>query len=901
MLFPYQRLALDAFAGAPGSRALRNLLVFHSMGSGKTPVVHAVLNLVVGVALGAVPKAPASSLTCRVALLWQSTKDAERQRAFLRRNHSGIFAGVDGASPDVHPAIFFGSIDNKSDVDALKDQLQLPTEGWLARLRATQKAADAGSKELAALQMKARDSSRAEHKQQHELSRLDGGSAWDDPVAGPSERQVQAKLGAIKRDKLELAKKLEAAQKVHAVRLAERKARRASWQCTPRNRLLFVVDECHKLFAEGNRAYGLIRCCVTCDHATVLLMSGTPVTSAEPVREFVRLCMLLGGRRWTLAALRLAGTDDKAAARGGAGPTKGLYDAVAATCTYAALAAVLRTGVPADDITNARYAEMLRASSATLDAVDLALKAAEEHIVGFLAKNAQRAAPLVALDHEGARLLHISYYGRVNGNVAMHELERPDFTQYDFASVLTRLRASKLAAVPGATQISGGEGDPNFELIDGAYYSRTIDPAAYTVDAQGRAHRRDAPLRPGALRHAGPWHSTREFAPTFMPNRVVRCLHVCVPSYVANTYRDGGKLVPSDKAPAERGGLVHDHVVAWMLEHMATTPEWRGATNEARVFQLKGKHWPWYHFVWALAVAYAIACACTFDAPKQTNLVVYVDRDTYGLSSQQMELLIHAVFDGSLRHPFQQAAGHAGAPYAGPATRSDGTLSYQIGWATTIDVGARPMGAWFAPSAPALAQEAEDAPYTPMLAAAAAFGKPLAPADLVREFGDLFALDVASAFNAVQGRTTLWDEELQLDVAQTKGSRSHLALHVLFKDLFVDEAGGKSLNTEGDDLGPFGAVLVLEVPDEMTAQKMEQLFDRVNRVVPGQKKENKRLKFVACVTRPSVFLDADAPLQRMGSTPRDRTVAALIAELVRHAADCDKHRAPSERAFRCAA
>ena len=29
--------------------------------------------------------------------------------------------------------------------------------------------------------------------------------------------------------------------------------------------------------------------------------------------------------------------------------------------------------------------------------------------------------------------------------------------------------------------------------------------------------------------------------------------------------------------------------------------------------------------------------------------------------------------------------------------------------------------------------------------------------------------------------------------------------------------------------------------------------------------------------------------------------AALVAELVRHAADCDMHRAPSGRAFRCAA
>jgi len=294
--------------------------------------------------------------------------------------------------------------------------------------------------------------------------------------------------------------------------------------------------------------------------------------------------------------------------------------------------------------------------------------------------------------------------------------------------------------------------------------------------------------------------------------------------------------------------------------------------------------------VCALAVVYVTACACVFesDAEHRTNLVVYIDRSTYNLSRAQLELLIYAVFDGSMGHKLHEATQHPGVPYAGADTKRDGRLTYQIGWETTVAAGARTLSQWIS----AFGRK-EPAPKPSV--------EPDAVKRAVESFGQLFALDMQAALKAATNRTTMWEEELRSDVGDQRASKSYMSLHVLFRDMFVTEANGESLSTEGDDLGMFGGLFILNVPVQMTSQRMEQLFDRINRVNTAKKTKTK--KFIMCTTRPDV-LDpgTQTPLRMIGRTAKDRLVKALNETLVRYAGDCGKTRTDAESAaFLCAA
>ena len=101
----------------------------------------------------------------------------------------------------------------------------------------------------------------------------------------PSEKahvvqELQAEIAALKAASTS-SKVSETSRSLHAALRV--------WPCNTDNPVLFIVDECHKLFTDTNAAYPLLRTCVTCGHAKVALLSGTPVTSAEPLKEFVRL------------------------------------------------------------------------------------------------------------------------------------------------------------------------------------------------------------------------------------------------------------------------------------------------------------------------------------------------------------------------------------------------------------------------------------------------------------------------------------------------------------------------------------------------------------------------------------------------------------------------------------
>jgi hypothetical protein len=898
VLLPHQRLALetvgDFLGGHAGSKPLRSALIFHSMGSGKSAIVHAIVSLVRGAASGLEGGAEPKLLSCRIALLWQSMPDAERQMSFLRANQFGVFGGT--VAPNVAiPGIITASIDKSADHDALKNQIGLPTRGWLRTMETAKEAEKAAKESLASDEVKVRELSKYMSQLGLDLAQARNTNVTiysQKPVH--SETHLQAELKEATRKHAELLKAV--AEKAKGVVAATGAAQQASvvTACTEATKTLVVVDECHKLFADGNLAYPLLLACAACGHAAVVLMSGTPVTSSSPLRELTRLLMLLGGREWIMEAARQVGDD-------------ALRASVAATCQYATLQAVLNSNAGTDKagVYDARIAQ----AEATLGRVNAVLKQVEEKVVETLGRAASKKAAISALIE--LTPVRISYYGLLNGNRENHDKYRDRFDTYDHSAVLKKLRDTHVAAVSGATQrheVAKYKLDDNFEFFpDGQMYSRTVDPTAYRVDYKtgGVAWVKSA-VGPGPPRWNPnrAWHSCREYIPSFVKNRVVRVLHVTVPSYFERwdwkKLPNGETALDEQKRPIKQelgmrapgpliDGVPVAYVTEWLTRNLATTPAWSAPEGGARdMFQVLGKQWKYYQFVWALGVAFAAACAARHEVPEAQRgpVVLYLDRKSYDLTRAQMELLVHAVFDSKVSaHNLHAACKYRGVPYRGPRTPTEGVLSYQIGWPSEIDASARPLSAWFDGAAGV---------------AAAAFGDDVTASAraeaLLSSFGEMFALPLAEVYAAVQRETTLFDEQLKLDLTSPDASRSRELMHVLVKDAFVDEPNGTSFNPEGDDLGFCRVLIFLGMYEFMTAQQMEQLFDRVNRV---NVKKNGRAKMIMHITA-HAQLAKDSTLGMLGTTELDVVVDHILSELAAHAVDCEDNRTPAEAAaFKC--
>jgi hypothetical protein len=900
----------DFLAGVPGSKPLQSMLAFHSMGSGKSPLIHAIVNLIVGAGTGLEGGAPPSSLACRVALLWQSVSDAERQMAFLRANQYGVLGGTVAAGHEI-PGIITASIDNSADHDALKNQLGLPTRSWFLRLAGAKSVQASAEKSLDALRMGLRDKQREIAQMSLDMSKLHGGGGNSIYATAPrfTETQLAAAMKEARRVETSTARQVADATRGLRDKTAATAAAGATHTCTEANRTLVIVDECHKLFADGNLAFAILLSCVACKHATVVLMSGTPITSVAPMRELTRLCMLLGGREWILAAVDATIAEPARAA---------LKHRVATTCTYETMSAVLNRGGGAGT-----FEERVAAADATLGQIGEVLRQVEDGVTGTLSRAQDRRQAISAL--LGLSPLRISYYGRLNGNKVDHERYRDKFDVYDYSVILRKLRDTHVAAVSGATQTEAAVAarvDKNFEVFpDGSMYTNTVDPTAYSVGADGKVTWLRKAVLPGppTFQPHRPWHSTREYVPGFVANRTLRVLHVSVPSYFerrdwrptlagANneTKSSFGRAMSLERigndlpSPAMDGVLV-SYVTEWVERNLTTTPEWRQAKGALQSFQLLGKQWPWYQFMWCLGVVFAAAAASRHESPVDDRgpVVVYLDRKSYDLTQAQMELLIHAVFDsGAHQHPLHGNCGYRGQPFQGPSTTATGVLAYQVGWPSAIDFGARPMSAWFGPvpgsAAAAAAAAAATATSIPH-AAPAAFGRAQGAGKLelesvIRSMGEMFPLMLDRVANSIQQKTTLFDDELRLDIASTTAMRSKELMHVMFKDMWVTEANGTSLNTEGDDLGNFRGIFIVGMPSEMSAQRMEQLYDRINRV---NVTASGRRKFIVHITGHKQMAP-DSTLGMLGKTELDDVVSHITAELARNAIDCDTNRLAAE-------
>lgn len=899
------RVVGDFLAGVPGGKPLQSMLAFHSMGSGKSPLIHAIVNLIVGAGTGLEGGATPTSLACRVALLWQSVSDAERQMAFLRANQYGVLGGTVAAGHEI-PGIITASIDNSADHDALKNQLGLPTRSWFVRLAGAKSVQASAEKSLEALRMGLRDKQREIAQMRLDKSRLDnGGTSIYATAPRFTETQLAAAMKEAVRVETNTARQIADATRGLRDKTAATAAAGATHTCTEANRTLVIVDECHKLFADGNLAFAILLSCVACKHATVVLMSGTPITSVAPMRELTRLCMLLGGKEWILAAVDATIAEPARST---------LRHRVATTCTYETMSAVLNRGGGGGGSAGT-FEERVAAADATLGQIGEVLRQVEDGVTGTLSRAHDRRQAISAL--LGLSPLRISYYGRLNGNKVDHERYRDKFDVYDYSVILRKLRDTHVAAVSGATQTEAAVAarvDRNFEVFpDGSMYTNTVDPTAYSVGADGKVTWLRKTVLPGppTFQQHRPWHSTREYVPGFVANRTLRVLHVSVPSYFErrdwrptlggannepkSSFGRGMSLerIGNDLPSPAMDGVLVSYVTEWVERNLTTTPEWRQAKGALQSFQLLGKQWPWYQFMWCLGVVFAAAAASRHESAVDDRgpVVVYLDRKSYDLTQAQMELLIHAVFDsGAHQHPLHGNCGYRGQPFQGPSTTATGVLAYQVGWPSAIDFGARPMSAWFGP-APGSAVAAAGVSH----AAPAAFGRAQGAGKLelesvIRSMGEMFPVMLDRVANGIQQKTTLFDDELRLDIASTTAMRSKELMHVMFKDMWATEANGTSLNTEGDDLGNFRGLFIVGMPSEMSAQRMEQLYDRINRV---NVTASGRRKFIVHITGHKQMAP-DSTLGMLGKTELDDVVSHITAELARNAIDCDTNRLDAE-------
>jgi hypothetical protein len=518
--------------------------------------------------------------------------------------------------------------------------------------------------------------------------------------------------------------------------------------------------------------------------------------------------------------------------------------------------------------------------------------------IGRAADRKKAITAAIELTKERAPLL-VSYYGRLNGNAEDHERYRDTFDQYDYSAILRKLRDTHVAAVNYTTQIDEEHEDDNFETFpDGSRFTRTVDPAHYEVAADGGVKWRGLPVLRGPPTYttAKLWHSCREYVPAFVANRTVRILHVSVPSYWVRTVerrerdpatqewttvKEPVKLFkPSPTIKNESPEIPALYAVEWISRNLSTAPGWEATKDKSMWFEGLGKQWGAYKFVWCLGVAFAAACASRHEGPESSRgpVAIYIDRKSYGLSAAQMELLVHAVFSWQTgTHPLHSECARRGWPYQGSETPHEGVLSYQIGWKSLVDLNARPLSAWYA--APA------------GTAAPAAFGATsTALDDLVASFGPGVPLALHLVATGIQGKTTLFDDEIRLDIASST-PRGRELMHVYVKDLWVTEAKGESVNPEGESLDDFVALYFIGMAP-MGAQKMEQLYDRINRV--NVEKTSKRKKHIVHITSPGELFP-NSTLGLLGTTPLDQVVAHITKELARHAVDCDTYRTQAER------
>ena len=851
---------------------IRSALVFHAMGSGKTIIVHALLNYLAGVASRA-----GKSLACTVVLVWQNEDARLRNEDFIRKNKFDVFAAVKPEDKArIHRNLKFCSIGGtgREDVlDALQimssrsarvliDQLKKKNKAGTSHAEAGTKLSDARHT-LAGFRTESRNSREGSGRNPSRIAK------------DIEEAELNVKTLAEKHKREGEA----SATRVHIAHAA----------CAPANRALFVVDEVHELLREDNaEMYYALLTAVFHGHARVVLMSGTPVSCESPITDVARLLLLVGGLpffQWILAGSKSKQAPDMRVSVG-----RMTYAAMYELTTPAYNKTARYRGVmtnPSQETIRAIQAD----AAVKLDQMKASLRDVEAMMVGILTvhTDAQRLGAVLdrMCEHDS---IAVSYYGRMNGNLAEYGANREDFASYDYSDVARAAKAALKQPVveAGVLRMLAEEGglQPVLDgLPDGTRIVRVGDEHAYE----------GTPVR--------------VVAPKFTQSNA-RHLVVTVPPYTAHPAR-AAKMAAHELI----GDVCAAEVAAWLTDNMQMSQAWADASassREAEVVRNYGR----YALAWALCVARVVAYAATrstIDQQKASAVVLMVDRHSYGklnkggkgvaMSREEMELIVHLVLGDNNHAVFRKAGLRetqerryrlAFDSTLGSIAEADADDDDETEFGTSVDGG---------PSGPPrlrprrLARRREprepDARREPREPdARRARREPSEPsAARIAEAADepvahIEGFDMDKARAHARGRFGKASDE------ETSTPRG---IEMLVQDMWTEAGGAITLAVEGYDYPAYDGLIVLGLPLDIAATKARQLISRIDRVSVAASRGKKRRRFVAFIREPSM-----QAVESIGGTDSDLRVDAIERALVRAALDCANNvKAAEASSFEC--
>ena len=938
-LLPSQRFAMRIITGMVHSKqligrwSLRSALVFHAMGSGKTLIVHALLNYLAGLAQ------LNKSAACRVVLMWQNEDAKVRHERFIRSNKFNVFAAP-VRSPEteaIHEDLMFTTLDAR---DAVLSAMQIMSSAKRdevdARIRDKNTArASLVQTKSEIIDLHAKIARATSNKQ----------SAMD---ARGSDTKMPS---AYDRELLSLRQELIALQKEQkegqgrsgaSLRIPEAK-------CSSANRALFVVDEVHDLIGEPNvETYLALLIGVFCDHARVVLMSGTPVSSVSPIMDITRLLLLVGGKPfflWVMAGARRETRSHSALV------------AFVQGLGYETLAKITLRGFGKSrpefkDIvknpTHGALEKMLSETGVHLDYLKTKLREVETRVFDIVSHSAS-ADPTLGMFRKtlGALMQHgsivVSYYGLANGNRAEYSKTRENFSGYKYDDLVgaTAYALRQPCLVGPLVELLGADGAKSAGAIAGDHAT------VQRILAGDESARISAGTGTGAggrtYRYVDKLPRAQVTTPAFTQSDS-RFLAVTVPPYALHPDR-AARMSSAEIAY----GVSASEVAAWLTANMSMHESWVNANEASREAEV-ARNYGRYALAWALCVAVLAtraACASQIEHQKATAVVFMVDRVSYGamteqgtMSRQEMELIVHYVMRSTTGHPVlggvytpyklafastlpadsAPAASTASPSHAAPAAfggpsgpsgpasrrslRTKSASGGKPGGVLKRRVRINPPRQAAAPASPASVSASSansaDAFAASSTSTTTTTTTTTTPMGLRKKDSDydpvFFVADNSTTIVQIIGfDTDATHRETQgLFVSASDASNAIPGgAMILVQDSWTMDKGVDKLGVEGHDYALYDGLVVVGLP-RMSATKARQLVARIDRVNTRTDRP-RRHRFVLFCLAPGM-----PTLDQIGTALVERQVAMIEEALVSAARDCDLNVSAAEKAtFKC--
>ena len=925
-LLPGQKFALRIITGMVHSRqligrwSLRSALVFHAMGSGKTVVVHALLNYIAGLVRNN------KSAACRVVLMWQHESAMRENERKIRSNEYNVFAAPVRVGPNepIHDNLMFSTLSAR---DTVLGAMQLMTATMRADI--DERITNKNTARAAVVQMDTEITDVNTKLKRAKLNKQNAEDARGTDGRLPS--SYKNEISRLTQELAELEKKKEVQEKGKSAKVQIDRA-----SCTSANRALFVVDEVHDLIGEPNvETYLALLTGVFCDHARVVLMSGTPVSSVSPITDIARLLLLIGGRPFFLWVM--SGTQRE---------TRGAAALVAFVqgLGYGTLDKLTIRGFSASrpefrDVlkkpTHGALGKILSETNVHLDYLKSKMREVEARMFAIIS-HAAKADPTLAafkrtlFDLAQHSSIVVSYYGLANGNRVEYTKTRENFTEYKYDEIVRAIEPAlhqECVLEPLVARLGDAGHDVVRRILEG--------------DGTVRIKRGAGATGAGTYRYVGKGPKAVVTTPGFSQSGA-RYLVATVPPYALHADR-AARMSSTEIAH----GVSAAEIAKWLTANITMHESWTNANDASKEAEVS-RNYGRYALAWALCVS-ILAARAAFESNAEhqnaTAVVLMVDRLSYGamgaaatMSRLEMELVVHYVMRHAKGH---KVLGNAYTPYI-------------LAFDSTVTAASAAEARAMQGEAPEHTQEDED--DDDAAAFGTAFGKPpmrskrkrvLLPrrSSIKKEHVGLPAAPAAPAATrdkdtdknknkdnddednndrstnsksknkededdggpgpAMVGETVVpiigfdlvgahREAQGKYGAADAAAAKNPTGKLILVQDMYTIHEGVDQLGVEGHSYDKYDGLIVVGIP-RMSATKARQLVARIDRVNASEGRTARR-RFVMFIRAPRM-----ATLDDIGSDLSERQVAAIEDVLVRVARDCDLNVTDAERAaFKCA-